>query len=55
METKSFAFRLADRKPRDPGKWQARDGVAPAGCSQSSMLYWRQPYPGGQTHNGSFC
>lgn len=35
--SKVFAFRLADKRLKAPGasgKWQARDGVAIAGCSE---------------------
>lgn len=32
MEKRTFAFRLADKRPTD-AKWKARDGVAIAGCS----------------------
>jgi hypothetical protein len=32
MEKRTFAFRLADKRPID-AKWKARDGVAIAGCS----------------------
>ena len=36
MEKKSFAFKLADRRQHHAagGKWQARDGVSVAGCSE---------------------
>ena len=32
MAKKSFAFKLAEKKP-DKGKWVPRDGVATAGCT----------------------
>lgn len=30
---KTFAFKLAEKKPSSPGKWRARDGVSVAGCT----------------------
>lgn len=33
MEKKTFAFKLADESARGARKWQARDGIALAGCS----------------------
>jgi hypothetical protein len=32
MAKKSFAFKLAEKKP-EKGKWVPRDGVAAAGCT----------------------
>jgi hypothetical protein len=33
MEKKTFAFRLAEERGKNGRKWQARDGVAVAGCT----------------------
>jgi hypothetical protein len=51
---KYFAFKLAAKqgKSDDPGKrWQARDGVAAAGCTGPFARAGR--YPG--TDNGIYC
>jgi hypothetical protein len=34
MEKKTFAFKLADEGGKGARKWQARDGVALAGCTE---------------------
>jgi hypothetical protein len=40
-QKKLFAFRLADKQTRNAGesegKWKARDGIAIAGCCQSTI------------------
>jgi hypothetical protein len=33
MDMKTFAFKLAERKPFGPPKWRAQDGVSVAGCT----------------------
>jgi hypothetical protein len=48
-EGKTFAFRLADRRPEPTGTWAARKGPAIAGCSE----VWRMNYREGDT--GVFC
>ena len=35
MEKKTFAFNLANKRPSD-GMWTAREGVALAGCSDTT-------------------
>lgn len=40
---KSFAFKLADKKPQ-AAKWRARDGVSMAGCTLvGDGHYWDGP------------
>jgi hypothetical protein len=53
MEKKTFAFKLADKTPKGPGKWQARDGVALAGCTEIIHMNYRELKPNGDT--GVFC
>lgn len=48
-ESKTFAFRLADRDAAPEGKWAARKGPAIAGCSEVERLNYRE----GDT--GVFC
>jgi len=54
MERKTFAFKLVDKRPNDPGKWQARDGIALASCSE---ITWPGNYRrwDGQRDSGSYC
>ena len=40
MQTKTFAFRLAEKKPKN-NRWKARDGVSIAGCTPvGEYEYW---------------
>ena len=56
MERKTFAFRLAAKSPGDTRKWQARDGVARAGCSQwGGTLYYREIKVPPHFDGGVFC
>jgi len=41
IEKKSFAFRLAEKNESASGKWQARDGVALAGCTEAALGNYR--------------
>lgn len=50
MEKKTFAFKLAEKSPRDTGKWKARDGVAVAGCTD-----FRFPNNLRYSDNGVYC
>jgi hypothetical protein len=39
-EKKTFAFRLAEKRPNNP-RWKAREGVSVASCSfVSEGVYW---------------
>lgn len=53
MERKTFAFKLADKRPSDTGKWQAREGVALASCSEIIHSNYRAIKPNGDT--GVYC
>ncbi len=55
MEKKTFAFRLADKSPRDTGKWQAREGVALASCTDArpDLGFFRYNIGGNDT--GAWC
>jgi hypothetical protein len=52
MEKKTFAFKLADKTPKD-GKWQPREGVALAGCSEVQWMNYREARTA--PDNGIFC
>lgn len=52
MERKTFAFKLAEQRP-EPGKWQARSGIALASCSEVQFGNYRRW--DGQRDSGSFC
>ncbi|WP_169433286.1 hypothetical protein [Pseudoduganella violaceinigra] len=53
-EKKLFAFKVADKKAeadkKPAAKWQAREGVASAGCSFPSERYYRS-----FGDNGVYC
>jgi len=53
MERKTFAFKLADKKPSDTGKWKAREGVALASCSDTRPPFGLYRYNVGD--NGAWC
>ena len=44
MEKKSFAFKLAEASSRGARKWQARDGVSVAGCSEVRFGNYRDSF-----------
>jgi hypothetical protein len=47
MEKKTFAFKLADEGAKGARKWQARDGVALAGCTEVGIpprTQWRDGF-----------
>jgi hypothetical protein len=50
MSNKSFAFKLAEKRPDGSGKWQARDGVSLAACTEVANLQWRS----GSNYSGQF-
>jgi hypothetical protein len=50
MSNKSFAFKLAEKRPAGSGKWQARDGVSLAACTEVAMGQWRS----GSNYSGQF-
>ncbi|HEX9945966.1 MAG TPA: hypothetical protein VGA98_00340 [Allosphingosinicella sp.] len=54
MEKKTFAFKLADKTEKSASKWNARDGIALAGCTE-----YRFPgnyrYAGSGADNGVYC
>jgi hypothetical protein len=47
METKTFAFKVAEKKPKN-NKWKARDGVSIAGCTyvEDGVYWWSHDYCG---------
>jgi hypothetical protein len=53
MEKKTFAFRLADKAPKGDGKWQPREGVAMAACTEVQFMNYRDWRTG--PDNGVFC
>lgn len=55
MEKKTFAFRLADKSPRDTGKWQAREGVALASCTDALPPMGHYKYNAGGADGRIWC
>ncbi len=55
MEKKTFAFRLADKSPRDTGKWQAREGVALASCTDARPDLGFFKFNIGGNDTGAWC
>lgn len=53
MEKKTFAFKLADKAAKGASKWQARDGVALAGCSEVTLGNYRDTRRVGD--DGVYC
>ncbi len=52
MEKKTFAFKLSGER-RSDGKWQAREGVALASCSDTRPPWGLYRYNVGD--NGAWC
>lgn len=55
MERKTFAFRLAEKSPRDTGKWKAREGVSVAGCTDYLFPDNLRYSVGSGRDNGAYC
>ena len=59
MEKRTFAFKLADKKVLDDGRWKVRDGVALAGCTAAAFGNYRNNiYTNGRpapTDGGYYC
>jgi hypothetical protein len=53
MEKKTFAFKLADVAAKGGSKWNARDGIALAGCSEVRLGNYREATRYGD--NGIYC
>jgi hypothetical protein len=50
MEKKTFAFKLSDANTKGASKWNAREGVALAGCTE-----YRFPGNYRYSDNGVYC
>ena len=55
MKSKTFAFKLADKRPLNTGKWQAREGVALASCTDTRPPFGLYRYHTAGVDNGAWC
>lgn len=55
MEKKTFAFKLADKRPSETGKWKAREGVALASCTDTRPPFGLYKFTVGSGDGPMWC